>query len=75
MTPYNESMPTDRSHWQTRKTTLAHEGEQDDVSHLSPSERFAMVWQLTVQAWTFKDGQWNEPRLRRDVGRVIRGRR
>jgi hypothetical protein len=46
-----------------------------DESRLTPGERVAMVWQLTREAWTFKDGRWDEPRLRRDVGRVIRGGR
>ena len=29
-----------------------------------------MVWALTSEAWIFKDGHWEEPRLRRDVGRL-----
>jgi hypothetical protein len=46
----------------------------DEPDLTTPAERVAMVWQLTREAWTFKDGHWNEPRLRRDVGRVIRRR-
>jgi hypothetical protein len=30
------------------------------------------VWQLTLQAWAFKEDLRDEPRLRRDVGRVVR---
>ncbi len=33
-----------------------------------------MVWTLTTQAWAFKEGSFRESRLRRDVGRVVRGR-
>ena len=47
---------------------------QDDHSWLkdfSPSERLALVWRLTLQAWAFK-GLDHEPRFRRDVVRVIR---
>ena len=66
------SDPIDRSHYRTRKIPLKDEGRDSDVAHLTPGERVAMVWQLTAQAWLFKDGKWDEPRLRRDVVRVIR---
>ena len=49
--------------------------EDDDVLRRSPEERLLMGWQLTVQAWAFRTGAWDEPRLQRDAGRVIRGRR
>ena len=55
-----------------RKTTLAASGERDDEMTLTPGQRVEIVWQLTRDAWTFKDGRWDEPRLLRDVGRVIR---
>jgi hypothetical protein len=51
---------------------------------ISPSDRVAMVWQLTLQAWMFKEGSTkdrltrradnDEPRLRRDVVRTVRRR-
>ena len=62
----------DRSHYPTRKLTLQEEGRDDDVRRLTPEERVAMVWPLTVQAWTFKDGHFDEPRLRRDLVRTLR---
>jgi hypothetical protein len=65
----------DRSRYRTRKISLAEEGRSDMVLHMSPAERVALVRQLTAQAWTFKDGNWDEPRLRRDVVRTLRGRR
>ena len=55
-----------------RKTTLAAAGEREDEMRLTPGQRVEIVWQLTRDAWTFKDGRWDEPRLRRDVGRVVR---
>jgi hypothetical protein len=61
---------TDRSDYRTRKLTLG-DAEADDTAELSPSERLEMVWQLTLQAWAFK-GLEDEPRLRRDVVRVVR---
>ncbi len=65
----------DRSHYRVRKLRLAEEGRESGVADLGPPERVAMVWELTRQAWTFKDGHWDEPRLRRDVVRTLRGRR
>lgn len=64
-----------RAGYPVRKITLAEEGRDSMVSALSPAARVAMVWELTVQAWTFKDGSWHEPRLRRDVVRTLRGGR
>lgn len=59
----------------TRVHRLAEEPEDDYVASLTPEERLVMVWPLTLQAWAFQTGSTDEPRFRRDVGRVIRGRR
>ena len=67
-------VPSDRRGYPVRKVPLAASDQAGDVSHLSPGQRVEMVWQLTKDAWTLKDGRWDEPRLRRDVGRVIRRR-
>jgi hypothetical protein len=56
-----------------RRTTLADEGRDDHVRRLSPSERAGLMWQLALQAWMFKEGLRDEPRLRRDVVRTVRG--
>ena len=66
-----EGATVDRSGYPTRKTTLLHEEEEVWTDALDPAERIAMVWQLTMQAWAFK-GLEHEPRLRRDVVRVVR---
>ena len=58
-----------------RRIPLSEEGRDDDVRGLTPSERVAMMWQLALQAWMFKEGLVDEPRLRRDVVRTVRGRR
>lgn len=58
----------------TRKLRL-HDPDDAAVLRLGAAERLRMVWPLTIQSWAFKTGNWNEPRLRRDVSRVIRGRR
>ncbi|MGH7466175.1 MAG: hypothetical protein ACREK1_13415 [Longimicrobiales bacterium] len=64
----------DRSDYPTRKRKLDDPEDDRDIRHLTPSERVSMVWQLTLQAWAFKEDLTDEPRLRRDVVRVIRGR-
>jgi hypothetical protein len=67
----------DRSRWPAKLSRL-HDEDEDErryLESLSDEERLKMVWTLTVQAWTFKEGRFDAPRLRRDVGRVERGRR
>jgi len=63
---------TDRSHWPVRKFKLGEEDSSDDYSHFTPSERVAMVWEATKDAWAFKDPTWRESEFRRDVVRIIR---
>jgi hypothetical protein len=65
----------DRSGYPVRKIRLEDEGADSGVDKLTTSERVTLVWQLTKQAWTFKEGRWDEPRLRRDVVRTLRGGR
>ena len=42
---------------------------------MTPEQRVAMVRQLTMQAWAFKEGRLDGPRIRRDVVRTLRGGR
>jgi hypothetical protein len=58
-----------------RRLTLAEEGQHRREDRVSPSDGIAMMWQLALQAWMFKEGLVDEPRLRRDVVRTLRGRR
>jgi hypothetical protein len=62
---------TDRSHWTVRKFKLGEEPE-DDYSQFTPSERIAMVWEATKDAWALHDPIALESEFRRDVVRVIR---
>jgi hypothetical protein len=64
----------DRWHRQVRKLSLQ-EDEAPDWSQFSEAERFAAVWDLSKQAWAFRDGSTDESRLSRDVASVIRRRR
>lgn len=65
---------TDRSHYPTRKKRLTDPDDDAYIRGLTPGERMEMVWPLTLQAWAFKEGldPAHEPRLRRDIVRVIR---
>ena len=65
----------DRSHYPVRKLRLEHQGSDDYTASLTPEERVAMVWTLTLQAWMFKEGVASEPRLRRDIVCTVRSPR
>jgi hypothetical protein len=65
--------PLDRSEYPTRLRRL-HDPEEDELRGRTPEELVQMVWVLTLQAWAFKEGTLDEPRLRRDVVRVVRGK-
>jgi hypothetical protein len=62
----------DRSQYPTRLGRLHEPDDESYVLGLSAGERLAMVWRLTLDAWGFKDGVTNEPRLRRDVVHIER---
>lgn len=62
----------DRSNYPTRKLRL---GDADPEPRLSPEAALGKMWQLTLQAWCFKEGSFDEPRLQRHVERVERGLR
>ncbi len=64
--------PVDRSKYPTRIRRLHDPEDTSYVMSLTPSQRMEMVWQLTLQAWAFKEGLSVEPRLRRDLVRVVR---
>ena len=54
-----------------RKSTLAEQGNENDLRDTTVEERLKMMWQLALDAWTMK-GEKVEPRLPRHVVRVIR---
>ncbi len=56
-----------------RKTTLSKQGsDQGDYASLTPEQRVAMVWPLTITAWKFAYPDGFESRLSRHVARVER---
>jgi len=50
-----------------RKTEIKSQDNHDDLSSTSPADRFGMVWPLTLNAWSFKEGRFAEPRLQRHL--------
>lgn len=63
--------PMDRSRIQI--TTLEMQGTDNFVKDYTPAERMAMVWPLTLDAWSFKDPFIAESRFQRHVVRIERG--
>lgn len=57
-----------------RKTTLQ---EQDDDGFVdaTPAERMGMVWQMTLDAWSFMDPESAQSEFQRHVVRVERRER
>ncbi len=55
---------------QIRKTSLKE--ETDDLRNTTAAERWAMVWQLTLDAWAFKGEAVAQSRLQRNIVRVYR---
>ncbi|MDQ3374335.1 MAG: hypothetical protein M3521_10670 [Acidobacteriota bacterium] len=55
---------------QVHKTLLKE--ETDDLKNTTPAERWAMMWQLALDAWAFKGEPLAESRLQRNIVRVFR---
>lgn len=55
---------------QIRKTSLKE--ETDDLKNTTPAGRWAMMWQLALDAWAFKGETVAESRLQRHIIRVHR---
>ena len=52
------------------KTSL--KDETDDLKNTTAAERWAMMWQLALDAWAFKGKLIAEPKLQRNIVRVYR---
>jgi hypothetical protein len=55
-----------------RKASLVNQGNSDDVTKATPADRIAMVWLLTLNVWTFKEGGLAELRVQKHIVRVHR---
>ncbi len=62
-------------HITVRKTTFGPEDDRLDREFwaaLTPEERVAETWRLTVEQWELKGWDPGESRLRRTIARVVR---
>jgi hypothetical protein len=50
-----------------RKSSLHNADGDSDLKDKSPQELLGMMWQLALNAWSFKENLNAEPRLQRDV--------
>jgi hypothetical protein len=50
-----------------RKTPLHQEDRCEDLKDKTPQQLLEMMWQLALDAWSFKENLNVEPRLQRDV--------
>jgi hypothetical protein len=70
---YNQRMESaDANRQIVRKSTLAEQGNEDDLRDLSIEDRWNMMWQLTVEAWAKKGIDVSNQPMRRDIVRVTR---
>lgn len=58
-----------------RVSTLAEQGNENDLAGTTVDERMAMMWQLAVDAWAMMGVEVNESEFPRHVGRVVRRKR
>lgn len=50
-----------------RKTTLRDSNDSNDLQGKSPQQLIGMMWQLTLNVWSFKEKIDVEPRLQRHI--------
>jgi hypothetical protein len=55
-----------------RKSTLAEQGQEDDLRNTTVEERWNMMWQLAVDAWAMKGENVAEHEFQRHVERLKR---
>jgi hypothetical protein len=55
------------------KSTLQLQRADEFLSEATAAERMRMVWQLTLDAWAFKEPNVAESRFQRHAIRVVRG--
>lgn len=55
-----------------RKTLLKDQGKEPDLREITPSERFAMVSQITMDLWAFKGEKIAQQGLSRHIESLYR---
>ena len=56
-------------------STLRDQGSDDLIADGIPAELMGMVWQLTLDAWAFKDPSSAKLQFQRHAIRIVRGGR
>ena len=52
---------------QIKVMKLSEQDDNSDLKNTTPAERWAMMWQLTLDAWAFKGEPLAEQRLQRNI--------
>jgi hypothetical protein len=68
------SEPVSMDRTRVVKSTLRSQGSDAFLVDLTEAERMHLVWQLTLDAWMFKDPTLAESRFQRHAVRVVRGK-
>jgi hypothetical protein len=55
-----------------RKSRLQDQGQDDDLRDTTPAERLAMLWPLTLSAWSFTGEPRAKSRLQRHIVHIQR---
>jgi hypothetical protein len=62
----------DRSTWPVWVGRVGEPQPKTDCSHLSRSQRVALCWEVTKQAWTLTGAPLDESAFRRDIESISR---
>jgi hypothetical protein len=65
-------VPLDRADWPVRIGRVGDREPRADVSHLTPSQRVELCWEVTKQAWALTGATLDESAFCRDSERVSR---
>ena len=58
-----------------RVSNLSDQSDSTDLKDTTPQERWAMMWQLALNAWAFKGEPIAEPGFHRHIIRIYRRKR
>jgi len=67
-----ESSPMKNRAIKVRKSRLQNQGNDDDLRETTPAERLAMLWPMTLSAWSFRGDFRAESRLQRHIVHIQR---
>lgn len=70
-----DAAAVDRSDWPVWVGRVGQREPRADYSHLTPSQRIALCWEVTKQAWALTGAEFNESEFCRDSATLSRGRR